>query len=116
MRRAERCRALSSGADPNTSARRRSLSTAKSPDGQIEMTNSGSVVDMHVSGAELDFRLGPLNDSELIARPLGTFKFGVFAAPSSRSRHGTPAHPRELSAYRTLAHKSPRSATISSWD
>lgn len=86
------------------------------PDVQIEMINSGSVVDMHVTGADLNFRLGALNDSELIARPLARFKFGVYAAPSYLSRHGMPGHPQELVGHRTLVHKSPRSTTISPWD
>ena len=88
----------------------------RQPDVLIEMVNSGSVRDMHVTGAELNFRLGPLNDSELIARPLATFKFGVYAAPAYLSRHGTPGHPKDLAKHRTLVHKSPRSPTISPWD
>lgn len=86
------------------------------PDVQIEMINSGSVVDMHVSGADLNFRIGPMSDSELIARPLGYFKFGVYASPTYLVRRGTPQHPRELAAHCTLIHKPPQSTTIKPWD
>lgn len=79
---------------------------------QIEIINTGSVADMHVTGADLNFRLGPLDDSDLVARPLATFKFGVYAAPSYVSANGKPLHPQELPMHRTLVHKSPRSATI----
>lgn len=90
--------------------------TARHPDVQIEMVNSGSVADMHVSGADLNFRVGPTDDSELVARPLGRFKFGVYASPSYLSRHGTPTHPDDLVRHRTLIHKPPQSATIQPWD
>ncbi|HEX2541396.1 MAG TPA: LysR family transcriptional regulator [Caldimonas sp.] len=86
------------------------------PDVQIEMINSGSVIDMHVSGADLNFRIGPMNDSGLIARPLAQFRFGVYASPGYLARRGTPHHPRDLGAHRTLIHKPPQSATIKPWD
>jgi LysR family transcriptional regulator for bpeEF and oprC len=86
------------------------------PDLEIEMINSGSVTDMHVSGADLNFRIGPVADSELVARPLACLRFGVYAAPAYLARHGTPQHPRDLPGHRTLLHKPSRSLTIAPWD
>ncbi|HMN80722.1 MAG TPA: LysR family transcriptional regulator [Burkholderiaceae bacterium] len=86
------------------------------PDVRIEMASSGQVADMHVSGADLNFRIGPLSDTGLVARPLGRLKFGVYASPGYLNRHGTPQHPSELTAHRTLVHKPPISVTIAPWD
>lgn len=86
------------------------------PEVQLEIINSGSVIDMHVTGADLNFRVGPVDDSELIARPLAQFRFGVYASPAYLSRRGTPRHPEELAAHRTLIHKPPQSSTIKPWD
>ena len=83
------------------------------PQVQIEMINTGSVADMHVTGADLNFRLGPLDDSDLVARRLAAFQVRrLRRAPSYVSVHGKPHHPQELAMHRTLVHKSPRSATI----
>jgi DNA-binding transcriptional LysR family regulator len=90
--------------------------TDRHPDVEIEMTSSGAVADMHVTGADLNFRIGPLADSDLVARPLARLKFGVYASPGYVSRHGVPTHPEDLKEHRTLVHKSPRSTTISPWD
>ncbi|MCA3071128.1 MAG: LysR family transcriptional regulator [Rhodocyclaceae bacterium] len=86
------------------------------PDIRIEMRNSGSVVDMHLSGADLHFRIGPVADSSLVVRPLARLRFGVYASPGYLARHGIPASPEQLRAHRTLVHKSPRSSTIAPWD
>lgn len=90
--------------------------TERYPEVEIEMTSSGAVADMHVTGADLNFRIGQLADSDLVARQLAQLKFGVYASPEYLSRHGTPAHPEDLKSHRTLVHKSPRSTTISPWD
>ena len=86
------------------------------PDLQIEMINTGSIAQMHATGADLNFRLGPIADSELVARPLARLRFGVYAAPAYLTQHGVPSHPQDLLDHCTLIHKSPRSTTIAPWD
>jgi len=86
------------------------------PELKIVMNNTGSVADMHATGADVNFRIGSVPDSELICRPLATLKFGVYASPVYLREHGVPAHPSELSDHRALVHKAPSSSTVSPWD
>lgn len=59
-----------------------------------------NLVDEHVDAA---IRISDLPDSSLIARPLGHIRMIVCAAPSYLERHGTPAHPSELSCHDCIA-------------
>ena len=54
------------------------------------------VVNLLEEGIDVGVRIGPLEDSSLIARPLGHIRRVVVASPAFLARHGTPAHPREL--------------------
>ena len=83
---------------------------------QLQLMSSGSVREMHVSGADVNIRVGPLADSSLVARPLATFRFGVYASPGYLRQHGTPRSPQDLARHRCLIHKSPRSATLAPWN
>jgi DNA-binding transcriptional LysR family regulator len=86
------------------------------PELRVEMRAAGGVADINAGGLDAGIRFGPLPDSELIARPLGRLRFGVYGSPAYLGRHGVPRHPRELASHRTLVHKPPLSTTISPWD
>ncbi|MEO7152680.1 MAG: LysR family transcriptional regulator [Burkholderiaceae bacterium] len=86
------------------------------PELKIVMINTGSIVDMHATGADVNFRIGAVPDSELICRALATLKFGVYAAPLYLRDHRMPVHPSELSTHRGLVHKPLSSSTVSPWD
>lgn len=86
------------------------------PDVRVEMRAGGGVADVNAGGLDAGIRFGPLPDSELISRPLGRLRFGVYGAPAYLDRHGAPRHPRELGSHRTLVHKPLLSTTISPWD
>lgn len=90
--------------------------TEHHPEVQIELSSIVTEANMHLTGADLVFRIGPLADSELVARPLAHLQFGVYAAPRYLERHGVPQHPQDLAQHRALIHKSPRSTTIAPWD
>lgn len=89
---------------------------SKFPSLRLQMMNTGSVRDMHVSGADVNIRIGDLADSSLVSRPLACFRFGVYASADYLRVHGTPQHPQQLSQHRCLVHKSPRSATLAPWN
>ena len=80
------------------------------------VANTGSVKDMHLSGADIHIRVGELPDSTLVSRTLATFRFGVYGSAEYLRVQGTPTHPRELLQHRCLVHKSPRSATLAPWN
>lgn len=53
-------------------------------------------------GLDVAIRIGNLPDSSLIATRVGTIRFVVFAAPDYLERHGTPAHPDELTDHKLI--------------
>lgn len=54
------------------------------------------VVDLLEEGFDLGIRIGHLEDSSLVVRPLGTIRRLVVASPSYLQEQGRPEHPREL--------------------
>lgn len=54
------------------------------------------VVNLLEEGLDLGIRIGRLEDSSLVAQPLGEVRRVVVATPAFLRRHGVPAHPREL--------------------
>jgi DNA-binding transcriptional LysR family regulator len=54
------------------------------------------VVNLLEEGIDVGIRIGALEDSSLVALPLGRIRRVVVAAPAYLRKHGTPRHPREL--------------------
>jgi DNA-binding transcriptional LysR family regulator len=54
------------------------------------------VVNLLEEGIDLGIRIGALDDSSLVASPLGQIRRVVVAHPAYLRKHGTPRHPREL--------------------
>lgn len=54
------------------------------------------IVNLLEEGLDLGVRIGRLDDSSLVAQPLGEVRRVVVATPAYLRRHGTPRHPREL--------------------
>ncbi len=69
---------------------------AKYPDIQIEMGVSDRPVDLIGDNVDCVIRGGELTDQSLVARRIGEFHFVACATPEYLRRHGTPAHPLEL--------------------
>lgn len=63
---------------------------------EVEMEFSQSRVDLVAGGFDLAIRIGPMQDSSLIARSLGTALTGFFASPGYLRERGTPRVPEEL--------------------
>lgn len=59
-------------------------------------------VDPLAEDFDLVVRIGKLEDSSLIARPLMQMPMHLYASPDYLRRHGTPQHPRELRDHRCL--------------
>jgi DNA-binding transcriptional LysR family regulator len=56
------------------------------------------VVNLLEEGIDVGIRIGALEDSSLIAQPLGEIRRVVVANPAYLRKHGVPRHPRELLA------------------
>lgn len=54
------------------------------------------VVNLLEEGMDVGIRIGALDDSSLVAQPVGHIRRVVVASPAWLRRHGTPGHPREL--------------------
>jgi DNA-binding transcriptional LysR family regulator len=54
------------------------------------------MVNLLEEGIDLGVRIGRLDDSSLVALPLGSIRRVVVASPAYLRRHGIPRHPRDL--------------------
>jgi DNA-binding transcriptional LysR family regulator len=63
---------------------------------EVEIEFSQAKVDLVAGGFDLAIRIGPLQDSSLIARPLGKAMTGCFASPAYLRERGTPRAPGDL--------------------
>jgi DNA-binding transcriptional LysR family regulator len=76
---------------------------ARFPDIRIQLTLSNEIVDLIASDIDMALRVGPLADSTLGARRLGTFTSSVYASPDYLERYGEPLAPADLRHHRALA-------------
>jgi DNA-binding transcriptional LysR family regulator len=72
---------------------------AAHPEVEIELDATDRTVDLVAEGYDLAFRVGPLADSSLIARHLGSVGYLTAASPAYLERHGEPATPHELKGH-----------------
>lgn len=72
---------------------------AQYPRVTVEAEYTSRELDLVHEGFDLAIRSGPLADSRLVARPLGSFEYGLFASPSYLRERGEPAAPGDLEAH-----------------
>jgi DNA-binding transcriptional LysR family regulator len=75
---------------------------ARYPEIDLDLTVSDRRVDVIGDQIDVAIRTGPLADSTLIARRIGTSKRIIAAAPAYLARYGTPEHPRDLERHTCL--------------
>ena len=75
---------------------------AAHPRVQIDLRLTDNIVSMVDDGIDLSIRVGDLQDSSLVAIPLGHVARTVCAAPSYWSAHGQPKHPQQLKQHHCL--------------
>jgi len=66
------------------------------PEVQLELNGSERNIDLVERRTDLAFRIGPLGDSTLHARPIGRSRLRVLASPEYLATHGMPADVAEL--------------------
>jgi DNA-binding transcriptional LysR family regulator len=68
------------------------------PDIQLEVIAEDSFVDMLAAGCDAGIRYDERLEQDMVAVPIGprTQRFATAAAPAYLTKHGTPAHPRDL--------------------
>lgn len=68
----------------------------------VEMSLSDRRADIITEGYDFAVRVGELQISSMIARPVGTYRLLVCAAPDYLAEHPAPNHPAELAQHRCL--------------
>ena len=74
------------------------------PDVQAELVLSDRTVDLIEEGFDAAIRIGNLDDSGLIARPLAPYRMMICASPAYLAAHSTPRRPQDLERHVCLAY------------
>ncbi|MCK9918443.1 LysR family transcriptional regulator [Microbacteriaceae bacterium K1510] len=69
---------------------------AQHPDVTLDLVLTDTVIDLMQERADIAIRVGPLRDSSLMARKLGSSRMVVVATPDYLARRGTPLSPDDL--------------------
>jgi len=75
---------------------------ARYPKIVLDLSLSDDVVDLYLERTDAAFRVGRLQDSNLVARKIGTTRRRIVGSPDYLARHGTPTAPNDLSAHNCL--------------
>ncbi len=74
------------------------------PKVNVEIVADDKQVDMLEQEIDIAFRIGPLSDSSLVARNLGTARLSLCASPEYIAKHGMPGSIQELEQHTCLSH------------
>jgi DNA-binding transcriptional LysR family regulator len=77
---------------------------ARFPELQVELTLRNQVINPVEEGVDVAIRIGMLEPSRLLSRPLGTTRFVTCASPAYLRKHGRPRSPADLAAHSCLAY------------
>lgn len=82
---------------------------AQYPDIQLELHSSDQIIDLLEQRTDVAIRIGPLRDSTLHARPLGSNRLRILASPAYLKAHGTPKSVADLAQHSLLGFTQPES-------
>ena len=85
---------------------------ARYPRLELVLSEGERLVDLIREGVDVALRTGPLNDSDLIRRPLGTLKEVTVAAPSYVAAHGVPRDIDDLDQHQMIGFFSSRTQDV----
>ena len=75
---------------------------ARHPGMRCSLVLLDRVVNLLEEGMDLGIRIGRLEDSSLVAQPVGQTRRVVVATPAYLRKHGTPRHPKDLLGHNCL--------------
>jgi DNA-binding transcriptional LysR family regulator len=73
------------------------------PDIVVDISLTDATIDLVEERADVAIRIGPLSDSNLVARRLGDSGRSIVAAPAYLDRHGIPLEPEDLLHHNCIA-------------
>lgn len=83
------------------------------PELKIDLIMDDHYVDLVKQGVDVAIRVGPLTDSSLIARKIGTSPRVTVASPQYLKKNGEPKSPHELSSHNCIVYM--LLATLNEW-
>jgi LysR family transcriptional regulator for bpeEF and oprC len=85
------------------------------PDIQLDFSDSEHISDTVEGQHDVVIRLGPLGDSEMIARPLGYTPLLTVASPDYLQTHGAPKTPEDLHQHNCISYMDKRIGRMRPW-
>ncbi|MFM0742079.1 LysR family transcriptional regulator [Paraburkholderia xenovorans] len=86
------------------------------PQIDVEIGATDRPVDLIEERIDCALRVGTLNESELIARPIGTLTLINVVSPAYLARHGAPRNPGDLAHHIPIGYASPSSGRLAPWE
>lgn len=81
---------------------------ARYPDVRLVLIVDNRNIDLLIEEVDIAIRIGPLNDSELIARRLASFTLRPYASPGYLAAHGAPETVDDLARHTLIASRDRR--------
>lgn len=78
----------------------------------VDLSLSDEMVDLYLDRTDVAFRVGPLPDSTMMARRIGTARRKIVASPAYLQRHGTPRSVGDLANHNCLGFNFRRVAPV----
>jgi DNA-binding transcriptional LysR family regulator len=75
---------------------------AAAPDVELDIVLSDRNLDLIPAGVDLAFRIGVLEDSALVHRPLAPYRMRICASPAYLAKAGVPHHPDDLTGHEAV--------------
>jgi len=86
--------------------------TERHPHVYVEVVLTGRSVDLIAEGFDLAVRAGPIKDTSLIARKLGSVDSGLYAGRGYVERHGVPCSAAELAHHPAVLYRPSRGRSL----
>jgi DNA-binding transcriptional LysR family regulator len=85
------------------------------PDVELELDFSDRLVDVIEEGFDIVLRTGPVVDSQLMTKRLGSFSFVIVGSTSYFAARGTPQEPEDLRSHALLRHRWSTNGKLEDW-
>jgi DNA-binding transcriptional LysR family regulator len=82
------------------------------PDIELQLNTNDLNIDLLEQSTDIAIRIGHLADSSLHARPLGSSRLNLLAAPGYLERHGAPSNLEELLGHSLLGFTQPEALNV----
>lgn len=86
------------------------------PQIDVELGMTDRSIDLVEDGVDCALRVGPLQDSRLVARGIGQLPLINVASPAYVERHGMPMHPSQLGMHWGVLYASPGNGRVEAWE